>query len=108
MSRIIGILVDKGISDKQLADFLGVGAGTIAHWKYNRRSTYLQYINPICEFLGTDPNYLFRGEVELETIDGLNPIENEIVRNYRKASDDGKECVRKMLKLFTKEQLKSK
>ncbi len=102
MSRITKLLVERGRTDLELAGFLGVGTGTISHWKYNRRSTYLLYINQICEFLETDPNYLFWGSKNQNDMTGLDPIEEEMIKTYRSMDKERRDCVRNVLKLLSK------
>ena len=41
----------------------------------------LIFINAICDFLGTNPNYLFRGVTEGSN--ELNPVEEDVLRMLR-------------------------
>ena len=107
LTRIVALMEERGTTDKALSEYLGVGKGTISHWKYNRRSTYLQYINPICDFLETTPTYLFRG-VQDEGVGEMTPSESEMIRNYRKVGKEGQNCVRTMLNLLAKDEVAEK
>ncbi len=103
MLRIIGLLEEKGKTEKELTDYLGLFPGTFSHWKYDgNRTAYLQYINPICEILETSPNYLFRGEEKTDSeIAGLTPMENDVIQMFRKVDLKRKKNIVDTLKLFT-------
>ena len=83
-----------------MTDYLGLPPGAMAKWKYDGSNVYLKYIVPICEFLETTPNYLFWGKAELEEIDGLEPIENEVITMFRRVDDERRKCIRDTLKYF--------
>ena len=64
LSRITELLIQKGISQKQLLEQLGLKTGMYTVWKANRSDSYLKYIDQIAAFLETSPTYLLRGELE--------------------------------------------
>ena len=101
MLRIIGLLEEKGKTDKELTDYLGLVPGTFSHWKYDgNRKAYLQYINQICEMLETSPNYLFRGTENTDDVVGLTPMENELIRMFRGVDSKKKKNIVDTLRLF--------
>ena len=101
--RIIGLLEEQGKTDKEFTEYLGLSPGTLSHWKYDEnRTAYLQYINPICDFLETSPNYLFRGTETSDDIVGLTPMENEVIRLFRKVDTQKRKCIKEVLNLFLK------
>lgn len=61
VQRILGLIRKKGKKEKDLTDYLGISSGSISKWKYDGSIVYLKYIEEICEFLDTTPNYLFFG-----------------------------------------------
>ena len=100
VKRIIILLRERRKNERELTDFLGLSAGSISKWKYYGSSVYLKYIDEICEFLDTTPNYLFWGEVDEEK--RLTREEEELVRMYRRFDVDRKKCIRDTMKYFSK------
>ncbi len=97
--RIFNLMKDRGVTDKELEEHLGIGKGMVSHWKYGGRNTYLRYINAICDFLETNPNYIFRGVTEDSK--ELNPIEEDILRMLRMVDEPKQKHIRQELRLFT-------
>ena len=64
--RIVRLIKEQGKTEKELTDFLGVSHSTMSKWKYDGSNVYLKYIDHICEFLDTTPNYLFWGSADEE------------------------------------------
>lgn len=62
LSRITDLLIQKGISQKQLVEHLGLKKGTYTAWKANTAESYLKYIDEIATFLDVSPTFLLRGE----------------------------------------------
>ena len=98
--RIVDLLKEQGKKDKELMDFLGTPQSLIAKWKYQGNTVYLKYIAEIAEFLNTTPNYLFPGVKELHHVEGLTPMENEVIRMFRCVDERRKKCIRGTLKCF--------
>ena len=63
--RITELLIQKGISQKQLLEQLGLKTGMYTVWKANQSDSYLKYIDQIVTFLDTSPTYLLRGEADI-------------------------------------------
>ena len=100
VQRIVDLISDRGLKDKDLTDHLGLPPGSMAKWKYDGSQGYLKYIVQISEFLKTSPNYLFLGTEETSDIEGLTPMENEVIQLYRSIDDRQKKCIRDTLKCF--------
>jgi DNA-binding Xre family transcriptional regulator len=94
VQRILGLIREKGKKEKDLTAFLKISSGGISKWKYDGSFVYLKYIDEICEFLDTTPNYLFWGFDEEER---LTPVEEKIVHTYRSLDDGRKKCIRDMM-----------
>ncbi len=92
--RILGLIKKKGKKEKDLTDYLGISSGSISKWKYDGSIVYLKYIEEICEYLDTTPNYLFFGEDEE---DRLLVGEKKMIQTYRSLDDERKKCVRDMI-----------
>ena len=93
--RILDLIRKKGRKEKDLTDYLEISSGAISKWKYDGSFVYLKYINEICEFLDTTPNYLFFGSDEEER---LLPGEKNLLQMYRKLNEGKKKCSRDTMK----------
>ena len=97
--RIFDLMKGRGVTDRELEEHLGLGKGMVAHWKYGGRNTYLHYINSICDFLKTNPNYIFRGV--MEGSNELSPVEEDILRMLRMVDEPRQKHIRQELRFFT-------
>lgn len=68
LNKIIEIMKQKNLKQKDLTDFLGVGKGAFTEWKSGKTNSYLKYIPQIAEFLGVSSDYLLGIENEKQTI----------------------------------------
>ena len=98
--RIIELVKSRGKKEIDLAEYLSIPTGSMAKWKYYGGTSYLRYIDQICEFLDTTPNYLFWGVEETE--EQLSVSEKEILRIYRNLDDGKRKCIRDVMKYFSK------
>ena len=99
--RIVGLLEEQGKKDKELMDYLGVPQNMMSKWKYQDSTAYLKYVVEIAEFLNTSPNYLFLGNEKTKDIEGLTPMESEIILMLRQVDDGRRKCIRDTLRYFT-------
>lgn len=51
LQRIISVMSDKGIMQKDLTDALGLSEPSFAAWKSGRNQSYLKYLHAIANFL---------------------------------------------------------
>ena len=103
--RIIELVKSRGKKEIDLAEYLHIPTGSMAKWKYYGGTSYLRYIDQICEYLDTTPNYIFWGLQETEG--QLSLAEREMIRIYRDLEDGKKKCIRDTMKYFlnSKEEL---
>ena len=60
MSRITELREEAGLTQRQLADLIGVDPSTIRNWEKNRNSiAALVRFAKLCEALGCDPSELY-------------------------------------------------
>lgn len=102
--RIAVLLKEEGRTEKSLTDYLGLPPGTMSKWKYNDSKVYLYYIEEICAYLETTPNYLFLGEEESDDIKGLTQTENKIIRLYRSIDKRKQSCIKETLRIFAENE----
>lgn len=57
--RFNGLLIEKNISAKKLAEVIGVSQKTVYEWIWNTRQMYTPSFMKICKFLDVDPLWLY-------------------------------------------------
>ena len=62
--RITDLLIQKGISQRQLTEHLGLKKGAYTAWKANSSDSFIRYIDEIAKYLDVNPTYLLRGSGE--------------------------------------------
>ena len=96
--HILELLRKRGLSEKDLTDRLQISKGSVSKWKYDGSVLYLKYLEEICEYLDTTPNYLVLGNEDKEK--RLIKAEAEILQMYRDIDDGKKKCIYDTLKYF--------
>ena len=97
--RILGLLEKKRKKELDLSRYLKISSGSVSKWKYDGSVVYLKYIEEICDFLDTTPNYLFLGSDDEERI---SMSEKKLLKMYRKLDDDRKQCINDTIRFMTK------
>ena len=90
LARITELLLQKGISQKQLLAQIGLQKGSYTEWKANRSNSYLKYIDQIATFLGTSPTYLLRGDSESEEKAVETNYSSELFEIFQRISTEKK------------------
>ncbi len=90
--RIILILKEKGLTQKGLADYVGIKQSTISDWKGKGTSPSSEIIYRICEYTKVSPTYLLTGKEETnnfseEEINLLNKYKLLTERNKGKVEN---------------------
>lgn len=97
---------EKNMSQAQLAETLGVGLSTVASWETGARFPSREALYALADLFNVDMDYLrgktsLRQQVHLDA-DGammvaLNQKEFELILQYRKAGEDDKRMVNRIL-----------
>ena len=58
LDRIIKTMKEKGVSQKQLCEYIGVSKQAFTEWKGGRNESYKKYLPQIAEFLNCSVDYL--------------------------------------------------
>jgi transcriptional regulator with XRE-family HTH domain len=58
IDKIIDILATKGLTQKELTDYLDIDKSTFSQWKNGKSQSYNKYISKIAEFLGVSTDEL--------------------------------------------------
>ena len=95
IDRIISVMKEKGIKQKELCDYLGKGEMVFSNWKAGRSESYKKYIPQIEEFFGCSVDYLLGKEQKKETAQKDSQSRekkiDELTSLYAKLSPERKE-----------------
>lgn len=62
LTKILLLLDEKNIQQKELSDYLGLSKNTITGWKNGNNRSYMKYLSQIAEFFGVSVDYLLGKE----------------------------------------------
>ena len=79
-----------GLSIKEAGDAIGKSDKTISAWEHGRGQPDADMLFVLCNLYGIKNISVFYG---IETNTNLSPDENELLRNYRAADDEGKQHI---------------
>jgi transcriptional regulator with XRE-family HTH domain len=93
-NRVLKLLAEKDLKQKDLAEYLGTKPSTISGWKEGNRNPSSDSIVRICEFLGVSYEYLLTGKDNSEETEQSEPeyttsAERQLLDVYRKYEDNG-------------------
>ena len=80
VERILGILQEKGLKQKELTDYLGINESAIANWKKGKVKSYMRYISEIATFLEVSVDYLL-GNEEISQNNVVNSGSSNTIQN---------------------------
>ena len=99
--RILDLMEKQNKSNKDITRALDLAVGVFSQWKNDpNRKSYLSRIDDIAYFLGTTPTYLLRGEFAEKEI-ATSAEEISLLKVYRKLSDEKKNCIDEILRIFS-------
>lgn len=67
VGRIVDLLIEKGVGQKDLMEHLGLHPNSFSEWKSGRQKSYLSYISEIASFFGVSSDYILNGSESEET-----------------------------------------
>ena len=77
MLRLAEIRKEKGVSQKFLADYLGISPGNLCEWEKGRIEPSIDFLNKIADFFDISIDYLVGREDDLG-IKGYEPVKERI------------------------------
>lgn len=80
LNKISQLLKEKGCTQKDLTDYLGLEKTTFSSWKSGKSKSYMKLIDKIAEFFKVSPNYFYNSEPNHTDI---TPNEMSLLSNYR-------------------------
>ncbi len=99
MIKIKELREERGIKQKDLADYLGISAGNLCEWEKGRIEPSIENLLKLCNFFNVSLDCLVGKESYLDddvspvATAGLNDKEAEIIKNYRLSNDVGKTAI---------------
>ena len=90
--RIFSLLLERNVSQKELASSIHASTGLVTDWKNNRSTPKMKYICAIADYFGVSVDYLLGRESSAAGME-LSPEEEELVLCYRSASADERTIV---------------
>lgn len=97
--RVLVLLRERGISQKELSRRTGIPPSTICDWKGKKLNPGSDKILPICAVLGVDPYYLISGtesSVQKQAsflVVGKDSEEYDLLMEYRRKDSDGQKRI---------------
>lgn len=88
---------DRAVSQKAMAETLGVSYQSIGLWEKGTNNPSTQSIKFIAMAYGVSEEWLRTGEGQMQKDDP----DRELIENYKKLNEDAKSCVRKLVKLLS-------
>lgn len=98
LERILESMKERNITAQEMEIFLEIPKGSFGNWKRGMGRLFYAYIDKIADRLGVSIDFLIRGE-DLKT-DSLSHQEFELIENFRKLNEKGKEVVSAGTKLL--------
>ena len=66
LNKILSLLDEKRIQQKELSDYLGLSKNTITGWKGGNNTSYMKHLPKIAEFFNVSVDYLLGKETPAE------------------------------------------
>ncbi|MBQ4303863.1 MAG: hypothetical protein II774_05155 [Lachnospiraceae bacterium] len=100
IERMLEVMREKRISQRELVEYLGLANGTFTSWKYKGGKSYMSHMDRIAEYLGVSKVYLTCGEDEQIRRDTITRSEAEIIRMLRDLDQRKRELSFQIIKSF--------
>ena len=91
--RIEHLLHEQNKTQQSLLAQLRMKRSTYSSWKSGKSESYMKRIDGIAEFFDVSPNYLLRGIEDISEPGTQTPIEDELLRLFRKLCLRKQECL---------------
>jgi transcriptional regulator with XRE-family HTH domain len=100
MLMIMKELQNQGKTGKELEEAIGLGNGAFSRWKYQKGTSYMNYLEKIAEFLNVTPEYLKNAPEKKVEIENLTNKEIEIIQTYRRMGIEERTCLLQIVKFL--------
>ena len=81
LNKILSLLDEKKLQQKDLSDFLGLSKNTMTGWKNGNNKSYKKHLPKIAEFLGVSVDYLLGNDSPSDKTVFTYALYNEITHD---------------------------
>lgn len=81
LTKILMLLDEKHMQQKELSDYLGLSKNTMTGWKNGNNNSYMKYLPKIAEFFGVSVDYLLGKETPASENDFTYALYNELAHD---------------------------
>jgi transcriptional regulator with XRE-family HTH domain len=81
LNKIIRLLKEKGVKQKELTDFLSVSHNVFTEWKAGRNASYMKHLPKIAEFFEVSVDYLLGKETHTPEYNFTYALYNELAHD---------------------------
>ena len=81
LTRILMLLDEKNIQQKELSDYLGLSKCAMTGWKNGNNNSYMKHIPEIADFFGVSTDYLLGRETPSAKNDFTYALYNELAHD---------------------------
>ena len=96
-TRLKNLRIEKGLSQRELADMVGCSHQTIALLERNENNSRIEIVNKLCYIFNVSADYLING-ISFNAIDDLSIEEIQLILKYRNLSDYYKFIIEQIIK----------
>lgn len=102
VEKIIFLIQQKGIEQKQFANDIGISQQTISEWKSGKTQSYKKHINKIAEYFNVSTDYLLSDSYDFPNSYSNNTISNSknIAFGENSTINESDELLSKFIKEF--------
>lgn len=101
LNRLMG---EKGISQKELADYMGVSTTAVSRWLSGQKMPRVNKIERLCEFFGVTQTELM-SEQGLYKFPALSELELRTIENFRKLTAENQQVIAEVVTAFLSRQM---
>ena len=81
LTKILTLLDEKHIQQKELSDYLGLSKNTMTGWKNGNNNSYMKHLPKIAEFFGVSVDYLLGKETPTTENNFTYALYNELAHD---------------------------
>lgn len=92
INKMIQLLNEKGHTQKELTDYLGIEKSVFSSWKNGKSQSYNKYLSKIAEFFNVSTDYLLNNDEKITAKYDDNPDRAKVLfRHLQEIPDNDRE-----------------
>lgn len=102
LERIVNLLSEKGIDQKEIIAYLNLPRGTFSNWVRKKSYSYYEHLSEIADFLGVSIKFLTTGTDEnyiSEIMSCITKEDLELIKLLNELNPDARKTIRDMISL---------